>query len=66
MPLDGLLKVVSPFFGKDTLGIFPKGSKGESRIDVASKNWKMKTVIKQSITSPDGKIILVKDLVSER
>ena len=66
MPLDGLLKVVSPFFGKDTLGIFPKGSKFNQELTAASKNWKMKTAIKQSITSPDGKIILVKDLVSER
>ena len=66
MPLDGLLKVVSPFFGKDTLGIFPKGSRVNEELTAASKNWKMKTVIKQSITSPDGKIVLVKDLVSER
>jgi len=66
MALDGLLKVVSPFFGKDTLGIFPKGSRVNEELTAASKNWKMKTVIKQSITSPDGKIVLVKDLVSER
>ena len=66
MPLDGLLKAVSPFFGKDTLGIFPKGSKVNQELTAASKNWKMKTAIKQSITSPDGKIVLVKDLVSER
>ena len=64
--LDGLLKVVSPFFGKDTLGIFPKGLKVNQELTAASKNWKMKTAIKQSITSPDGKIVLVKDLVSER
>lgn len=66
MPLDGLLKAVSPFFGKDTLGIFPKGSKVNQELTAASKNWKMTTVIKQSITSPDGKIVLVKDLVSEQ
>ena len=66
MPLDGLLKVVSPFFGKNTLGIFPKGSRVNQELTAASKNWKMKTVIKQSITSPDGKIVLVKDLVRER
>ena len=66
MALDGLLKVVSPFFGKDTLGIFPKGLKVNQELTAASKNWKMKTAIKQSITSPDGKIVLVKDLVSER
>ena len=66
MPLDGLLKVVRPFFGKDTVGIFPKGSRVNEELTAASKNWKMKTVIKQSITSLDGKIVLVKDLVSER
>ena len=66
MPLGGLLKAVSPFFGKDTLGIFPKGSKVNQELTAASKNWKMTTVIKQSITSPDGKIVLVKDLVSEQ
>ncbi len=66
MPLDGLLKVVSPFLGKDTLGIFPKGARVNQELTAASKNWKMTTVIKQSITSPDGKIVLVKDLVSER
>tara|TARA_B100000700_G_scaffold320926_1_gene419149 strand:- start:256 stop:873 length:618 start_codon:yes stop_codon:yes gene_type:complete len=66
MALDGLLKVVSPFFGKDTLGVFPKGLKVNQELTEASKNWKMKTAIKQSITNPDGKIVMIKDLVSER
>ena len=66
MSLDGLLYTLSPFFGRDTLGVFPKGLKVNQELTAASKNWKMNVVIKQSITSPDGKIVLVKDLVSER
>ena len=66
MSLDGLLYTLSPFFGPDTLGVFPKGLKVNQELTAASKNWKMNVAIKQSITSPDGKIVLVKDLVSER
>ena len=66
MSLDGLLYALSPFFGPDTLGVFPKGLKVNQELTAASKNWKMNFAIKQSITSPDGKIVLVKDLVSER
>ena len=66
MSLDGLLYTLSPFFGRDTLGVFPKGLKVNQELTAASKNWKMNFAIKQSITSPDGKIVLVKDLVSER
>ena len=66
MSLDGLLYTLSPFFGSDTLGIFPKGLKVNQELTAASKNWKMNVAMKQSITSPDGKIVLVKDLVSER
>ena len=66
MSLDGLLYTLSPFFGPDTLGVFPKGLKVNQELTAASKNWKMNVAMKQSITSPDGKIVLVKDLVSER
>ena len=64
--LDGLLRMLSPYFGPETVGLFPKGRQVNEELTVANKNWNINYSLAQSISSTEGKIVVIKDGVSGR
>ncbi len=60
--LNELLAYAYPFCKKETLCIFPKGKKYAEEIKEAQKNWKFDCQIKDSVTSNEGRILLINHL----
>ena len=60
--LDGLLHMLSPYFGPKTVGFFPKGQKLNEELTLDSKNWNINYSLVQSVSSAEGKIVVIKDV----
>jgi 16S rRNA (guanine527-N7)-methyltransferase len=54
-----------PFFGADTLGLFPKGREVEREIDTARKHWDFDVRLEQSLTDKEGRIAVVRQLAAK-
>lgn len=61
-PLPKLFEYSLPFFGVDTLAIFPKGRAWQEEVEAAQKHWQFTLETKDSKTDPEAKILLVTDL----
>lgn len=61
-PLPTLLGLAAPFFGADTLGLFPKGREAEAEIEAARREWRFDVVRTPSETDPEGTILAVRHL----
>lgn len=61
-PLGRLLELAEPFFAPRTVGIFPKGRQAEAELTAASRRWKMKARIEPSLSSPEGRILVVEEV----
>lgn len=61
-PLPKLLTYAHPFWGEDTLGVFPKGESWESEIRNAEDVWSFTATTRPSRTDESARILLVKDL----
>ncbi|MBH67203.1 MAG: 16S rRNA (guanine(527)-N(7))-methyltransferase RsmG [Rhodospirillaceae bacterium] len=64
-PLDRLIPMVRPYFGPETIGVFPKGHKVKQELTATKKNWKMDIALIQSISDSRGKIVVIKDILGE-
>ena len=60
--LDELLQYASHFAKKETLCIFPKGKKYAEEISEANKHWRFDCEVHDSITSDEGKILIISRL----
>lgn len=56
-PLPKLLGLAKPFWGKETIGLFPKGRDVELELTEAAKYWKMTPELIQSRTDKDARIL---------
>lgn len=61
-PLSRLLELAGRFFAPHTVGIFPKGRQAEAELTEASRRWKMKARIEPSLSSPEGRIVVVEEV----
>lgn len=61
-PLTRLLALSQPFFGAETIGLFPKGQRAHAEIREARKAWAFDLRAHPSVTDPDGKILEVRGL----
>lgn len=61
-PLDRLLGLAAPFFGPDTIGLFPKGQGAAEELTVAEKCWKLKFNQIASLSDPRATVLKVKGL----
>ena len=61
-PLHKLLALSEPFFGPDTLGLFPKGRDAATEIDAVTAH-RFDVTAHQSRTDPDGAVLAVTNLV---
>jgi 16S rRNA (guanine527-N7)-methyltransferase len=61
-PLDRLLVLAEPLLKKPVLGLFPKGQDVDAELTQASKYWNIDMELVPSKTSPQGRIVVIKDL----
>ena len=61
-PLERLLGWCEPFFGPTTLGLLPKGRDAAAEIAMARRAWQFDGVLAPSLTSDDGRVIVVRAL----
>ena len=61
-PLPKLLEYSAPFWGIDTVGLFPKGESVRAEIDSALQDWTFTSSVLQSRTDADAGILRVEGL----
>ena len=61
-PLDKLIKYACPFVGKTTRCLFMKGAKAEEELMNALKKYRFRLEKRQSVSSPEGKILLLSEV----
>ncbi len=61
-PLDDLLRLAHPLLKTGAQGLFPKGQDIEGELTRASKYWKITADQVPSKTSPEGRILVIRDL----
>ena len=61
-PLDELLKMIYPFFKKDSKCIFLKGKKINEEIILAQKKFNFEYELFDSETSNEGKVVIIKKI----
>ena len=59
-PLPKLLDLAHPFLAQGAVGLFLKGQDVDNELTEASKSWKIEASIKESLTDPSGRILVVK------
>lgn len=61
-PLPRLLDLAWPFWGRGSVGLFPKGQDVEAELTEAAKYWNISASRHPSATAPEGVILKVEDL----
>ncbi|RME63194.1 MAG: 16S rRNA (guanine(527)-N(7))-methyltransferase RsmG [Alphaproteobacteria bacterium] len=61
-PLDSLLRWSHPFAQPGTLWIFPKGRSVERELTAARACWKMRAVLRPSLSDASGRILLISEV----
>ena len=64
-PLTHLLGLAQGFSAENTIGLFLKGRDAGREIDEARRNWRFEYICLPSRTSGDGRIIEVRNLISQ-
>ncbi|HEY9213570.1 MAG TPA: 16S rRNA (guanine(527)-N(7))-methyltransferase RsmG, partial [Ancylobacter sp.] len=54
-----LLELALPFLAQGATGLFLKGQDVDNELTEASKSWKIEASIKESLTDPSGRILVV-------
>lgn len=60
-PLNELLDVAYPLLKTGAVGLFPKGQDVEVELTEASKYWKFDHELIQSLTSPEGQVVMIRN-----
>jgi 16S rRNA (guanine527-N7)-methyltransferase len=61
-PLKTLCDQAFPFISRGAIGLFPKGQDVDAELTEAAKCWRLKASKVPSKTSPEGSIVLIRDL----
>ncbi len=61
-PLPELLRYAHRFFGPHTLGLFLKGASLRDELTRAREHWRMRAELRESLSSAQGRILIVRDL----
>ncbi len=65
-PLPRLLDLAAPFLGPGTVGLFPKGRNLEAELTAARRHWRMTAEIEPSLSSPEGRILVLREVARVR
>lgn len=60
--LERLLDLSAPFWGANTVAIFPKGKDAEAEIQEAGKRWTFACRREASLTDGQGRVLVIEDL----
>ena len=61
-PLPRLLDLAAPMFGPQTVGVFLKGREVSRELQAAGIRWEYWSELVPSLTDPDGRIVIVRQL----
>ena len=61
-PLKTLCDQAFPLIARGALGLFPKGQDVDAELTEAAKYWRLEASIVPSVTSPTGRIVIVRGL----
>lgn len=64
-PLPRLLALAQPFFQAQTCGLFLKGREAEREIAEAAAGWRFDAELKPSLTEPEGRIAVIRNLAEK-
>ena len=64
-PLDRLLELAHPFFGRHTKGLFLKGQTAEDEIEAAKARWQFDVSVNPSQTDRTGRVVIVSGLAAK-
>ncbi len=64
--LDGLFALISRHISPETCAIFPKGKTFANEVTQAERNWRFDLKAHTSMTEPDARILVVKDIIRVR
>jgi 16S rRNA (guanine527-N7)-methyltransferase len=62
-PLDRLLKLAHPLMQRGAQGVFLKGQDVEAELTTATRYWAIEAEILPSVTSPGGRIVLIRTAI---
>ncbi len=65
-PLDRLLGWSEPYFGSESMALLPKGRGVDAELAAAGRNWDFAFDLVPSLTSEDGRIVVVRHLAARR
>jgi 16S rRNA (guanine527-N7)-methyltransferase len=65
-PLDELLRLAEPLLKTGAQGLFPKGQDVDAELTAASKYWNINADLVPSLTSDQGRIVVVHGLTKRR
>ena len=61
-PLERLLGLAAPLFGRDTVGLFLKGQGAQAEVEAARATWAFDAEFVPSVTASDASIVVVRRL----
>ena len=64
-PLSRLLSLSAPFFAPSTVALFLKGRDTQGEIDQARRDWHFDIQLVESLTDPDGRIAVVRNVAAK-
>ena len=65
-PLKTLCDQALPLIAKGAIGLFPKGQDVDAELTEAAKYWTIQATKVPSVTSPDGRIVVIRGLVKRK
>ena len=64
-PLGKLLGLAAPYLDTDTLGLFPKGRDAAQEVETATKVWRFRCELIESLSDHDGRIAVITDFAGK-
>ena len=65
-PMAGCLQLAAPFLAAGSTGIFLKGQDVDNELTQAAKSWMIQWTIRQSLTDPGGRIVIIQSAAPRR
>jgi 16S rRNA (guanine527-N7)-methyltransferase len=61
-PLVELLPLAARFLNEDTVCLFLKGGQVEAELTTARRHWRMRVELHPSLSAPDGRVVLLREV----
>lgn len=61
-PLNDLLALLTPHLSENGIALLPKGRNNAEELEIARRHWHFNVTAHQSVTSPEARILEIKDI----